>query len=94
MIVQDFSESHVDRFNRIGGINARANFRWESKERNDPLPVGQPRLANNWILLVPCIRQMPSIAVLPQLRYLQCRLALVQQRRLYGQSRRHNAMSF
>ncbi len=39
MILQDFSEGHVDRFNRIGGINGFADFRWKGEERDNSLPV-------------------------------------------------------
>ena len=50
--IQDFP---FHRFNSISRINSLANIRREGKERNNPLPVIQPRLTNSGILFVPTL---------------------------------------
>jgi hypothetical protein len=39
MIFEDFSQSHGEGFDRVGGVDGFTNLRWKGKERNDPLPV-------------------------------------------------------
>ncbi len=44
MVFEDFSEGHVHRLNRVGGVDGFANFVWEGKEGNDATPMGHPGL--------------------------------------------------
>jgi len=46
-VLGDFTQAHVHWFNRIGGVNDLANFRWVIKEWDNTLPVSPPGL-DDW----------------------------------------------
>jgi hypothetical protein len=50
--LSDLTQAHVQRLNRIGGINHLANLRRKRKERRDMLPIAPPNRLNTPILAI------------------------------------------
>ena len=61
MILEHFSQGHIERFNGIGGVNGLANFWWECKEQNDSDPVIHPGAADGRVLLIPLRGKRPQL---------------------------------
>ena len=50
MVLDDFAQPHVNRFDRVGGVDHLANFRRVVEERDDARPVAPPDPGNRRIL--------------------------------------------
>ena len=58
MILEDFSQAHVHRFDGIGGVDDFADLAWKSKEGNNPLPMVHPGLADGRVLSIPFLSKL------------------------------------
>ena len=54
MILDHFSQGHVERFNGVGGGDGSTDLLREGKERNHSHPVVHPGTADSGILLGDC----------------------------------------
>jgi hypothetical protein len=58
MIPENLAECHIQRFNRVSGIDRFPDIRGEGEERDHPRPVGEPRFANCRVLLIPPLAEL------------------------------------
>jgi len=58
VVSQDFTQGHIQRLNGIRRIDGFVNVSGESKEGDNPLPVGHPGFTEGGIASVPCRRKV------------------------------------
>lgn len=53
MILDYFSETHIQRFNRVRGVDGTTNVIGEGEERSDTMPMVHSGATDDGVLLIP-----------------------------------------